>query len=219
MQHSENTVAWTLYLWEAIMKKSKQAKTKQTTRKQATKPIKDRILLNKVANYFKDNPRNHFLYLFAIYSGLRISDILRLRWDDFYDFTAGCLREFITVTEGKTGKVREIPMNSDIIEAYAPFAAKFANQGGFVFKSQRSDNAICRSQAHRIISAAGKALGFRLSCHSLRKTCGYQLWKNGTAIETIMKMYNHTSLAVTFLYLDITQDEINEALLKLHLID
>ena len=54
----------------------------------ATEPIrrKDQVL-KLVAHYSeREHPRNRCLILLGLYTALRIGDILRLAWDDVYDF-------------------------------------------------------------------------------------------------------------------------------------
>ena len=156
----------------------------------------------------------------GLYTALRISDLLRLRWDDVYDFGNQSVRESITLTEKKTGKSKIIALNKDAVHALAVFAVQSAKEGGFLIENQRTGNAISRIQAYRLIRAAAEALRLqsRVSCHSLRKTFGYHAWKSGVSPAVIMKIYNHNSLAVTRRYLGITQDEINEVYLNLSLL-
>ena len=46
-------------------------------------PIRDVSLVNDIADYLREqSERNYILFLFGIYSGLRISDILKLRVRD-----------------------------------------------------------------------------------------------------------------------------------------
>ncbi|MDR2132920.1 MAG: tyrosine-type recombinase/integrase, partial [Clostridiales Family XIII bacterium] len=95
------------------------------------------------------------------------------------------------------------------LTAYA-FAAK---RGQALILSRKGTNeAISRQQAHRIVSESAEALGFasRVSCHSLRKTFGYLAWKAGRSPAVIMKIYNHSSFAVTERYLGITQDDLDD---------
>ena len=85
----------------------------------------------------------------------------------------------------------------------------------FQSKSNRVKNqrprAITRESASRAFSEAGEMVTEKnISSHSARKCRGRALWEAGTPIETISKMLNHSSPAVTMTYLDITQDEVNQ---------
>lgn len=49
-----------------------------------------------------------------------------------------------------------------------------------------------------------------IETHSARKYRWRAFWERGVPIETISKMLNYASPAVTMRYLDITQDEVNQ---------
>jgi integrase len=153
----------------------------------------------------------------GVHTALRVSDLLRLRWDDVYDFEHGRVRENIVLVEKKTGKSKTIALNKSAVRALTLFAAKAAARGRFLIENSRTEKAISRIQAYRIIRAAAEALRMqmRVSCHSLRKTFGYHAWKNGVSPVIIMEIYNHSSLAVTRRYLGVTQDDKNAVYLAL----
>jgi integrase len=141
---------------------------------------------------------------------LRISDLLRLRWDDVYDFDNNRVRATIDVVEKKTRKHKIIALNKALIGALTMLAST-ATPGRFIIENPRTGRAISRIQAYRIIRTAAEALAFenRVSCHSLRKTFGYHAWKNGVSPAVIMEIYNHSSLAITRRYLGVTQGDKN----------
>ena len=71
--------------------------------------------------------------------------------------------------------------------------------------------------AWRILSSAAQACGlnYKIGTHSLRKTFGYQLYRNGINIELIQRLLNHSSPSITLAYIGITQDDMDEAILSL----
>ena len=58
-----------------------------------------------------------------------------------------------------------------------------------------------------------------ISSHTLRKTFGRRVYNNNNESEKALiylsEMFNHTSLAVTRLYLGIRQEELNEIYMNL----
>ena len=188
----------------------------------ATQPIRNKHQIKELARYYlrRGQFRNHVLIVLGLHTALRISDLLRLRWDDVYDFENQCVRAIFTTTEKKTGKGKTIALNKDAVRALTLLATKTAEQGHFLLENNRTKKAISRIQAYRLIRAAADALQFqfRVSCHSLRKTFGYHALKSGVSLATIMEIYNHSNFAVTRRYLGITQDEKNEAYQNLSLL-
>lgn len=187
-----------------------------------TEPIRNKSSVKKLAFYYKSNGnlRNYVLILLGVYTGLRISDILRLKWEQVYDFQKKKVRSHIYLVEKKTRKPKMIALHRQLICAITQFAMHSAKEGGFLIENSKTGRAISRIQAYRIIKTAAEKLEIgRFSCHSLRKTFGYHAWKGGVSPTLIMDIYNHSSLAVTRRYLGITQDEKNQVYLTLSVIE
>ena len=187
-----------------------------------TEPIRDKNKVRELIDYYKhrDEPRNYVLVALSVHSALRICDILRITWDDVYDFDNRRIRESITVTERKTGKSKTIALNAEIITAIRLYITAAARSAPLII-NKRTGKAISRVQAYRLIRDAADTLRFRerVSCHSLRKTFGYHAWKNGISPAVIMEIYNHSSFAVTRRYLGVTQDDKNEVYLGLRFVE
>ncbi|MDR1328958.1 MAG: tyrosine-type recombinase/integrase [Oscillospiraceae bacterium] len=183
----------------------------------ATQPIRNRRQVRELAEYYlkRGEPRNHLLIVMGVHTALRISDLLRLKWEDVYDFGNRRFRESVSITERKTGKTKLVALNKAILAALH-ICRSAAKLGEHLIRS-RKGGAISRIQAYRLIRAAAEALGFivRVSCHSLRKTFGYHAWKSGASPAVIMDIYNHSSFSVTRRYLGVSQDDRDEVYRKL----
>jgi len=183
-----------------------------------TEPIRSKQDVYRLTQYYraKGQIRNLVLVTLGIHTALRISDILRLTWDDVRDFAHKRMRASICITEKKTGKAKIIALNPSVVQALTLLLSA-ARPGRALIENERTGKAISRIQAYRIIRAAAEALGFeqRVSCHSLRKTFGYHSWKEGISPAIIMEIYNHSSLQVTRRYLGVTQDDLNSCYLQL----
>lgn len=179
----------------------------------ATKPIKNQENIQKLKDYFlgQKRYRDYTLVTFGLNTALRISDLLSLTWKDVYQFDNHCFYTYVNVKEQKTGKMNQIYLNVAVIQALSLLLEHNPDISGdtYIFKSRKGTQPISRIQAYRIIHDAGNALGFetKVSCHSLRKTFGYQAWKQGAEPALIMNIYNHSSYQITKRYLCIDQDD------------
>lgn len=169
-------------------------------------------MVNDIADYLRDqSERDYILFLLGIYSGLRISDILKLRVRDVRD------KNKIIIKEEKTGKERKFPINSALKKGLEKYIREKKNYE-FLFKSRKGLNSpISRQQAWYILKSAGKRFGIdRIGTHTLRKTFGYHLYMQTKNIALVQKILNHSSPEITMVYIGITQDAMDSAIDKLN---
>ncbi len=189
-----------------------------------TQPLKNKAEIIRLKEYFikKGEIRNYALITLGLNTSIRISDLLNLQWKDVYNFRLKRYRKHISLVEQKTEKHTMIPLNREVKRALDRFREEIGNvcKDDYIFKSRVGNNKpIGRTQAFRIIKHATEELSIEgtISCHSLRKTFGYQAWKQGVPPAVIMSIYNHSSLEVTKRYLSIDQDERDAVFMKLNL--
>lgn len=191
-----------------------------------TQPIRNPGKLQLFKDYYlteKPQGRNYALCVLGLNTALRISDILRLKWENVYDFSEKTYRSHISVTEHKTGKTNRIAINHTIVEAltyYSSLYKTFPSAEDYLFQSRKGTNRpLSRSQAFRIVKEAAchAGMGQNVSCHSLRKTFGYHAWRQGTHPAVLMDIYNHSSYQITKRYLGIEQDDKDNVFLNISL--
>ena len=188
-----------------------------------TQPIRN---LKDVQNlkdfYYKREPnlRNYTLICMGVNTTLRISDLLRLKWKDVYDFSKKDFRYHLTVTEHKTKKTARIALNDNALHALRLYQNNCTAVSGetYLFPG-RGGSPLSRSQAFRIIRHASDVLNLEngISCHSMRKTFGYHAWKCGTPPAVLMEIYNHSSYQITKRYLGIEQEDKDSVFFHVHL--
>ncbi len=187
-------------------------------------PIRNTNELTEFRRFYMEqepNLRNYALICLGVNSALRISDLLRLRWSDVYDFSNKCFKKHIVISEKKTDKETRIAINNNAqkgLDVYmTSLGAITGNEYIFIGRDKRTP--LCRSQAYRIITHAAQSLNMEngISCHSLRKTFGYYAWKCGTPPVMLMDIYNHSSYEITKRYLGIKQDDKDSVFLKVNL--
>lgn len=187
-----------------------------------THPIKNGKQLEKFENYYlnvKPVYRNYAMIIMGLNTAFRISDLLSLKWENVYNEKNNSFRKHICIKEQKTGKERSVAINSAVYKVLLILQSKYKYQesGQYLFHSSKKPKSpLSRTQAFRIVKEAAEYAGFEehISCHSLRKTFGYQAWKQGVQPAVLMDIYNHSSYNITKRYLCIEQDDRDKVYLK-----
>ena len=91
--------------------------------------------------------------------------------------------------------------------------AKFLFQSEAVNIDRRRKQPISRRSVARVFEKIGQRVApkVQLSTHSMRKTRGYAMFDAGKSIESICKVLNHSTPAVTMRYIGIEQRDIDQS--------
>lgn len=185
----------------------------------SVEPIRDIEIVYDIQDYLEEkNMRDYIMFLLGVNTGLRISDILKLRTRDIRD-SKGNIKSHIELTEKKTGKDKKLKINSDIRQILKDYL-KDKKDYEYVIKSPRGvNNPLSRQQAYRILSATGELFGIEdMGCHTLRKTLGYHYYNKTKDIAGLMNLYNHSSPVITLIYIGIDQDKKDLMIDKLNFV-
>ena len=181
--------------------------------------IKDRHDLQRMSDWLKENKpiRYYVIFLLALNSGLRISDVLGLDIEDVEN------KEYVEIHEKKTGKYKKFPLNKEmqnVIKEYLKERKEqYAIGGGNPLFIGKKHGRLDRSQVYRVLNECAKNLGMtiHIGCHSTRKAFGYAHYKQYNNLGLLQTIFNHSSPAITLRYIDVTQEEIDNSYLGLDL--
>jgi integrase len=171
-------------------------------------------MLNLVRRLFKDGDyRMSLLIGCGAFFGLRISDLLTLKWNMLLDCDS------FLITEKKTGKKRTIRINSDfqkhIKDCYSALKIKDSNQYCFISRKKTVYSIQRVNVKFKEIRSKYNLKIEHISSHSLRKTFGRKVIENAgenseMALIKLSELFNHSSPQITRRYLGIRQEELME---------
>lgn len=155
---------------------------------------------------------------FLLETGLRVSEALRLEWDDFLEDDTAVL-----IRKSKNEEPRVIPLSNDAYAAWisgltcivvgtdgraVDTAGKKAPVGKPWKNITQSRLTYCWNKAK---DAAGMSDDPECVPHSLRHTCASRLARSGVDILLIKKWLGHKTLAMTMRYSHLSQDRLTSA--------
>jgi integrase len=150
----------------------------------------------------------------GVFTGLRISDLLQLKFNQFEE------TEILTVTEIKTKKQRRIKINQDLKEIVARLKSKMnmVDTNQFIFVNKYGTKPIDKSYVNVKLKEVFKKYNIVLegnaSSHLFRKTLGNRVLRlNNYSAESVillMELFSHSSPAMTKKYLGIREKEIHD---------
>jgi len=138
----------------------------------------------------------------AIYTGLRKSDIFNLKWRDI-DLKKGLIR----LDEAKTGKTRNIVLNSDMITLLQNLPEKcqyvFPNKHGKPFKDIKRSFETALKEA-KVEQSDDRR--YKIVFHTLRHTCISLLTERGADTTAVKNYVAHASEEMTKQYTHLSKE-------------
>lgn len=200
-------------------------------------PIKSLEDIKAISEYYlaRGKYRDNMLFIVGINFGLRVSDLVRLRFSDLIDENFEFKTTF-PILEKKTSRTRKNPknryitINDAVMDAVTLYLenTKGVTLSDYLFRSQsnhgsKQNKPMHRNSVERVLKNAAEALDlpYHVATHTLRKTFGYhQMVMGGNDPRTLLllqKIFGHSTAAQTLEYIGITTEEIQQAYLNLNL--
>ena len=186
-------------------------------------PIRDNEQVNEIERRLEERKssekgwRQYMLFELGIYTGLRISDLARLRVSDVRG------KDVLTMREKKTKKETNLPLSKKI-QRIVKNELKDLPGERYIFlsphKSKPTKNRpeqaagmqkpIDRRTAYNYVNDISKEIGinYKIGCHTLRKTFGYHFYKKTGKIGLLTIWFNHSKEEITKRYIGIDLDEL-----------
>lgn len=201
-----------------------------------SEPIKSTEDIARISSYLIEHERyrDNMLFIVGINFGLRVSDLIQLRFNQLIDDDFS-FRTTFPVLEKKTRNTRKVQRNRYItineavmeaVELYLKHTPRKLDDYMFRSESNRGGNEnkpISRMSVDRMLKEVCQTLGIKakVATHTLRKTFGYhQMVMSGNdprKLLLLQKIFGHSSSMQTLEYIGITQEEIEDAYLGLNL--
>lgn len=184
----------------------------------AADPLEWNEAMNLINRLYRDGRyRDSLLVGCGCFFGLRISDLLTLKWEDILG------KESFVMGEEKTGKERRIKINSrfasHIRDCWKAEGEPLAALPVFGTRVNMGFKPMSRQRAFQLLKEIQERYGVRsarnFSTHSLRKTFGRKVYDNACgqgrgefALLLLKRVFRHSNASVTERYLGIRNEEI-----------
>jgi len=152
------------------------------------------------------------LFTIGVFTGLRISDLLKLRFNQFEN------SDILTIQEQKTKKTRRIKINPDLKEIVERVKGRMGvtNTDQYMFLNKYGTKPIDKSYVNvklkELLKQYDIVLEGNASSHLFRKTLGNRVLRlnnfSNESIVLLMELFGHSSPAITKKYLGIREREI-----------
>jgi type 1 fimbriae regulatory protein FimB/type 1 fimbriae regulatory protein FimE len=149
--------------------------------------------------------RDGTLIFLAYRHGLRVSELVALRWDQI-DMVKGLMH----VNRRKNGTASTHPIRGPELRALRRLQREYPGSA-YVFNGERH-GPLTDSGVRKIVVRAGKAAGleFPVHVHMLRHACGYKLANDGQDTRAIQHYLGHKNITHTVRYTELSPERFKD---------
>jgi integrase len=174
------------------------------TREYLTEAEVERLM--KAATGNRHGNRDATMILVAYRHGLRVSEVVDLRWDQA-DFRTATLH----VRRVKQGTPSTHPIVGDELRALRRLQREQEPKSPFVFTSERGAPFTTAGFARMVERAGVEAkFGFRAHAHMLRHACGYALANKGHDTRALQAWLGHKNIQHTVRYTELSPNRFKD---------
>jgi type 1 fimbriae regulatory protein FimB/type 1 fimbriae regulatory protein FimE len=150
--------------------------------------------------------RDSTMVLVAYRHGLRVCELVDLRWDQIDMETAT-----LHVRRVKRGTPATHPIRGDELRALRKLQREQDPKSPFVFTSERGSPFTTAGFA-RMLERAGEAAGFEFKAHPhmLRHACGFKLANDGHDTRSLQAYLGHKNIQHTVRYTELAPDRFKD---------
>lgn len=167
--------------------------------------------MERTSSIHKEKPVLAGILATGFTTGLRISDILAIKSKDFAPKMLLC--------EKKTGKPRSLVLNPWLIDFIDNVCGLQRRPGQYLFSKSGSTRPLSVQHVTREMKKVFADLSLNISTHSMRKTFGRRVMQqhnySAEGLVLLMEAFNHSSPAITKVYLGLRQEEVNQIYLNI----
>ncbi|MFH2039066.1 MAG: tyrosine-type recombinase/integrase [Chloroflexota bacterium] len=150
--------------------------------------------------------RNRALVMMMVDTGLRLSEVAALDWNDV-DLETG----LVFVQRGKGGKPRSVVAGASARRAILAYKRTLVDKDENYPLFQTADGARLSTGAIKtIMDKLWKKTGIHVTCHALRRTFATQSLRSGMNLVYLQTMMGHTSVELTRRYIQTIDDDLLE---------
>jgi integrase len=138
----------------------------------------------------------------ALLTGMRRGELLGLKWEQIRN-------GFIYLTETKSGKARQIPINDRLAEVFRELRRDNQLKSAYVFCGPDGKRFL---EVKRSFALACKKAGIEaFRFHDLRHTFASQLVMRGASLKAVQELLGHASLAMTMRYAHLSHEHLKDS--------
>lgn len=177
-----------------------------------------------IQDYFlkKNNIRDWMMWTVGVSLGLRVSDLLSLKFKNVIEPDKVTIKKRIEIYEKKTGKLNNLLITEAVNNAISKYLISIKynfDLDDYLFASKKTGGKMYEEHGWRILSNAGKALGLPIvvGSHTMRKSfaniaaCVDSSCVDMNAITKVQGLLNHSDQRVTMKYLGTYQEMYDRA--------
>ena len=161
-------------------------------------------LMKAAGSLGRHGHRDATLIMIAYRHGLRVSELIALRWDQV-DFSQGLFH----VARSKNGTPSTHPLRGLEIRALRRLQRDYPDTP-YIFVTERK-GPLTAATVRKLITRAGEkaCLGFPVHPHMLRHACGFKLANEGHDTRAIQFYLGHKNIQHTVRYTALASDRFN----------